>query len=65
MKDPKQNTHALMHGRTELLRGDHTSISVIYRNLTGQNRTSAGYLEMMNKNLKVTIKPDRLSIKTL
>jgi hypothetical protein len=65
MKDPTQNTHALMHGRTELLRGDQTSISVIYRNLTGQNRTSPGYLEMMNKNLKVTIKPDRLSIKTL
>jgi hypothetical protein len=37
-----------MHGKAELLRGDHASISIIYRNLTGQNPVSPGYKEMMN-----------------
>ena len=63
---PKQkrtkDTHALMHGKTELLYGDHTSISIIFRNLTGQNPVSPGYFEMMNKELGITIDPSKLWI---
>jgi hypothetical protein len=51
-----------MHGKTELLHGDHTSISIIYRNLTGQNPVSPGYMEMMNKELGITIDPSKLWI---
>lgn len=57
-----QQTHALMHGKTELLHGDHTSISIIYGNLTGQNPVSPGYMEMMNKELGITIDPSKLWI---
>ena len=57
-----KDTHALMHGKTELFNGDHTSISIIYRNLTGQNPVSPGYMEMMNKELGITIDPSKLWI---
>ena len=57
-----KNTHALMHDNTELLRGDPASISIIYRNLTGQNDVTRGYMEMMNKMLEVTIEPSKLWI---
>jgi hypothetical protein len=57
-----KNTHALMHGKTELLTGDHTSISIIYRNLTGQNPVSPGYIEMMNKQFGITVEPSKLWI---
>jgi hypothetical protein len=59
-----RHIHALMHGNTELLQGDQASISIIFRNLTGLNPTSPGYIEMMNEKLGVTIDPKRLSIKT-
>jgi hypothetical protein len=58
---PTKDTHALMHGKTELLY-DHTSISIIFRNLTGQNPVSPGYFEMMNKELGITIEPSKLWI---
>ena len=48
--------------KIELLRGDHASISIIYRNLTGQNPVSPGYMEMMNKELGITIDPSKLWI---
>jgi hypothetical protein len=51
-----------MHDKTELLHGDHASISIIYRNLTGQNPVSPGYMEMMNKELGITIDPSKLWI---
>jgi hypothetical protein len=63
---PKQtrtkSTHALMQDKTELLQGDHASISIIYRNLTGQNPVSTSYLEMMNKKFEITIEPSKLWI---
>ena len=51
-----------MQDKTELLQGDPASISIIYRNLTGQNPVSPGYLEMMNKELETTIEPAKLWI---
>lgn len=57
-----KNTHALMHDKTELLRGDHATISIIFRNLTGQNPVSSDYMEMMNKELAITIDPSKLWI---
>jgi hypothetical protein len=51
-----------MQDQTELLQGDHASISIIYRNLTGQNPVSPGYLEMMNEKLEITIEPSKLWI---
>lgn len=57
-----KNTHALMHDKTELLRGDHATISIIFRNLTGQNPVSPGYMEMMNEELGITIDPSKLWI---
>ncbi len=61
MKRPKQIS--LMQGKTELLRGDRESITIIYRNLTGQNPVSPNYLTMMQEKLGVTIDPKRLRIK--
>jgi hypothetical protein len=61
MKRPKQVS--LMQGKTELLRGDRESITIIYRNLTGQNPVSPNYLTMMQEKLGVTIDPKRLRIK--
>ena len=60
-----KNTHALIQDRTELLRGDFESISIIHRNLTGQNPVSPGYLEMMIQQLQTTIDPAKLSIEAL
>jgi len=60
MKRPKQIS--LMQGKTELLRGDRESITIIYRNLTGQNPVSPNYLTMMQEKLGVTIDPKRLRI---
>ena len=57
-----KNTHALMHDKTELLRGDHATISIIFRNLTGQNPVSPGYMEMMNQELGITVDPSKLWI---
>lgn len=57
-----KNTHALMHENTELLRGDPATISIIYRNLTGQNVVSPGYMEMMNEMVEITIQPSQLWI---
>ena len=57
-----RNTHALMQENTELLRGDPETISIIYRNLTGQNVVSTGYIEMMNEMLEITIDPSKLWI---
>jgi hypothetical protein len=57
-----KNTHALMQENTELLRGDPTSISILYRNLTGQNVVNPGYIEMMNEMLEITIDPSKLWI---
>lgn len=57
-----KNTHALMHDKTELLRGDHATISIIFRNLTGQNPVSPGYMEMMNQELGITLDPSKLWI---
>ena len=57
-----KHTHALMHDKTELFHGDHTSISIIYRNLIGQNPVSPGYMDMMNKELGITIDPSKLWI---
>lgn len=57
-----KHTHALMHGKVELLCGDHASILIIYRNLTGQNPVSPGYMEMMNEELGITIDPSKLWI---
>jgi hypothetical protein len=51
-----------MHGKTELLYGDEASISIIFRNLTGQNPVSPGYFEMMNKELGISIDPSELWI---
>jgi hypothetical protein len=51
-----------MHGKVELLCGDHASILIIYRNLTGQNPVSPGYMEMMNEELGITIDPSKLWI---
>jgi hypothetical protein len=61
MKRPKQIS--LMQGKIELLRGDRESITIIYRNLTGQNPVSPNYLTMMQEKLGVTIDPQRLRIK--
>ena len=57
-----KNAYALMQDKTELLRGDFESISIIYRNLTGQNPVSPGYLEMMVQELQTTIDPAKLWI---
>lgn len=57
-----RNTHALMHDKTKLLQGDHASIFIIYRNLTGQNPVSPGYIEMMNEKLGIIIEPSKLWI---
>jgi hypothetical protein len=57
-----KNTHALMHDKTELLRGDHATISIIFRNLTGQNPVSPGYKEMLNHELGITVDPSKLWI---
>ena len=57
------NTHALMHDGTELLEGDHTSISIIYRNLTGQNPLRPGYIEMMNNEFGFMVEPSKLWIR--
>ena len=54
---------SLMQGKTELLRGDRESITIIYRNLTGQNQVSPNYLTMMQEKLGVTIDPIKLWIK--
>jgi hypothetical protein len=51
-----------MHDKTELLRGDHATISIIFRNLTGQNPVSPGYKEMMNHELGITVYPSKLWI---
>ena len=51
-----------MHDNAELLRGDPASISIIYRNLTGQNDVTPGYKEMMNQMLEITIEPSKLWI---
>ena len=61
MERPKQVS--LMQGKTELLRGDRESITIIYRNLTGQNQVSPHYLTMMQEKLGMTIDPIRLWIK--
>ena len=61
MERPKQVS--LMQGKTELLRGDRESITIIYRNLTGQNPVSPNYLTMMQEKLGMTIDPIRLWIK--
>jgi len=61
MKRPKQIS--LMQGKTELLRGDRESITIIYRNLTGQNPVSPYYLTMMQEKLGMTIDPIKLWIK--
>jgi len=61
MKRPKQIS--LMQGKTELLRGDRESITMIYRNLTGQNPVSPDYLTMMQEKLGMTIDPIKLWIK--
>ena len=53
MKRPKQIS--LMQGKTELLRGDRESITIIYRNLTGQNPVSPNYLTMMQEKPLVPI----------
>ncbi len=58
-----KTTHVLMHDKTELLKGDHTSISIIYRNLTGQNPVSPGYIEMMNREFGITVEPSKLWIR--
>ena len=44
-----------MQGKTELLRGDRESITIIYRNLTGQNPVSPNYLTMMQEKPLVPI----------
>ena len=64
---PKQtkNTHALMHDKSELLKGDETSVSIIYQNLTGQNAVSPGYIEMMNREFGITVEPSKLWINQL
>jgi hypothetical protein len=58
-----KHIHALMHDKTELLKGSHTSISIIYRNLTGQNPVGPGYIEMMNKEFGITVEPSKLWIR--
>jgi len=57
-----KNTHALIQDRTELLRGDVESISIVHRNLTGQNPVSPGYVEMMEKQFELTIDASKLWI---
>ncbi len=52
-----------MQAKIELLRGDRESITIIYRNLTGQNPVSPNYLEMMQEKLGVIIEPKKLRIK--
>lgn len=59
---PMKNAYALMQDKTELLRGDFASISIIHRNLTGQNPVSTGYVEMMEKQLEMTIDASKLWI---
>jgi len=61
MKRPRHVS--LMQGKTELLRGDRESITIIYRNLTGQNQVSPNYLAMMQEKLGITIDPIKLWIK--
>jgi hypothetical protein len=51
-----------MQDTTELLLGDFESISIIHRNLTGQNPVSPGYVEMMTTQLQTTIDPAKLWI---
>jgi hypothetical protein len=51
-----------MHDKTKLLEGDHASISIIYRNLTGQNPVSPGYTQMINEKLELIIEPSKLWI---
>src|SRR5437016_1982703 len=51
-----------MQGKTELLRGDRESITIIYRNLTGQNQVSPNYLTMMQEKLGMPIDPIKLSL---
>jgi hypothetical protein len=58
-------THALMHNKSELLKGDETSISIIYNNLTGQNPVGPGYIEMMNREFGITVEPSKLWINRL
>ena len=55
-----KNAYALMQDKTELLRGDFESISIIHRNLIGQNPVSPGYVEMMEKQLEMTIDASKL-----
>ena len=62
-KNKTKNKHALMHDNIELLKGDHTSISIIYRNLTGQNPVGPGYTEMMDQRFGITIEPSKLWIR--
>ncbi len=57
-----KNAYALMQNKTELLRGDFESISIIHRNLTGQNPVSPGYVGMMEKQLDMTIDAAKLWI---
>ena len=52
-----------MHDKAELLKGDHTSVSIIYRNLPGQKSVGPGYMEMMNKEFGITIEPSKLWIR--
>ena len=59
----KPNEHALMHNETELLKGDQTSISIIYRNLTGRNPVGPAYIEMMNNQFGISVDPSKLWIR--
>jgi len=59
----KPNQISLLHGRTELLRGDRETITIVYRNLTGQNPVSPGYMRMMEERLGIIIHPKKLRIK--
>ena len=45
-----------------MLRGDVESISIVHRNLTGQNPVSPGYVEMMEKQFELTIDASKLWI---
>jgi hypothetical protein len=59
-KTKRSNTYVLMHGKTELLRGDHSSIAIIYRNLTGQNPVHPRYTKAMDKQFGITVDPKKL-----
>ena len=54
-----------MHDKSELLKGDETSISIICNNLTGQNPVGPGYIEMMNREFGITVEPLKLWINQL